>query len=318
MVSSRYVWGQDGVLRSAIWTRTRIEGWAPSKSMRRMSRKNLERYRVELGPVSLDSEHESLYAAYAAQAQGERPSTLRTFLQEDSDVDIFDSEEIAVRDPEGRLVAFSVFDQGVTSLQSLLGAYDPEHGRSSLGLWTLLLEVHLAQERGLAYHYSGYVLPGDPCMDYKLRVRGIEYLQPYTRRWVPWGDLAEADLPNMRMDRALRQVASLLRSVGADAPIRGYRYFEAPSWNSTLSRGFREPRLVVVESRPDSPIDVVIAHDPFGPHYLVGRVQRVTGHQGGDASRPVPLWLMFEPMTRVETPEEAATRALAWVRDLRR
>ena len=76
---------------------------------------------------------------------------------------MFDTREVRVWNGD-RLVAFSWFDLGRESVQSLIGVYEPSMARQSLGFYTMLLEVQHALEQGLRFHYPGYVLPGDPAM----------------------------------------------------------------------------------------------------------------------------------------------------------
>ena len=133
-----------------------------------------------------------------------RRGGLSGFLKRDeSEHDAFETWEVAVWDGE-RLVAFGWFDLGAESIQSLIGAYDPRYGRHSLGYNTLLLEVRWAQRHGRRYHYAGYVVPGDPAIDYKLRVGDVEYLDP-ERGWRPLPEWRPDNQPVNRLASAMNR-----------------------------------------------------------------------------------------------------------------
>ena len=48
-----------------------------------------------------------------------------------------------IRDPQNnnKLVAFSVFDKGADSIQSIKGVYDYDYSEHSLGIYSMILEI---------------------------------------------------------------------------------------------------------------------------------------------------------------------------------
>lgn len=297
----------DGVLRPAIWTRLPLVGHQFKKSARRVLARNAERFRAEVGPVVLDDEREDLYQRYRQIARGERSSTLTDFLYGESDRDVFDTREVRVWDGD-KLVAFSWFDLGRESVQSLIGVYDPAETRQSLGFYTMLLEVEHAIENGLRFHYPGYVLPGDPAMDYKLRLGDVEFLDPWNRDWRPLPELARVPLPTDRLDQALRAARDALLQIGVPAELRRYPWFEAPAWQPDLAACLDQP--VVVECFPakrSSSLLLVSYEVDRGSFALVRclRARAVTRGRS-EADVPIELWLVAERISSRTTPEAIA------------
>lgn len=313
MVTCRFVWSQEGGLRSAIWTRTRLSGYGFSRSLRRLHRKNLGRFRVTEGPLVIDDDREDLYRRYRAHARGSRPPTLGEALNGDSLHDRFDTREIGIYDDQDRLVAFSAFDIGQDSLQSLMGVYDPALSTHSLGFWTLLLEVEHAQSLGLSYHYAGYVLPGDPSMDYKLRLGHMEFLDPDEHVWRPWQDFEHVELPTERLDRALHAVRVGISRQAVSSRLVSYRFYEAPAWSPALRQGLDQPRVVLVAPRDKSTTDIVVTYDLDAGRYNVLRCLRaegVTAAEGVDSPRRVALWVVGERLATAADPDIAAVEAV--------
>ncbi|MEQ1567858.1 MAG: GNAT family N-acetyltransferase [Myxococcota bacterium] len=298
----------DGELRPAIWTRLPTSGHKFQKSARRVFAKNEERYRVEIGSVRLDDEHEELYQRYKRVARGERSSSLYDFLFGESDRDVFDTREIRVWDGD-RLVAFSWFDQGADSVQSLIGVYDPSLSRDSLGYYTMLLEVRYAMEAGLAFHYPGYVLPGDAAMDYKLRLgERVQFLDPWSRDWRPIGELEPVPMPTDRLEGALRAARDALTAAGMPSEVRRYPWFEAPAWQPDLASCLDQPMVLeVFPGRRGSSL-LLVMYDVDRRSYALVRCLRARAVTRGrtDSDVPIELWLVAERMTTRSTPETLA------------
>jgi hypothetical protein len=246
----------------------------------------------------VDDEREQLYQRYRAQARGERSPTLVDFLYGDSDRDVFPTRELSIWDGS-RLVAYSWFDQGKCSIQSLIGVFDPEHRKDSLGLATLLLEARFAGEAGLSYHYPGYVLPGDPAMDYKLRLGSVEILDPWERRWRPVAELPQVPLPTDRLQRSLDQAAEALAAVGVPSELRRYPWFEAPAWQPDLTACVGEPLLL--ECYPERPgaTFLAVSHDLDRDQFVLQRCLRARAVTRGrsEVDTPIELWLVAERLS---------------------
>lgn len=303
MVTCRFVWAQDGSLRDAVWTRTDLHRYVQRRSHRRVNRRNRQRYRVVERPLVLDDEHEALYQRYLTVAQGQRPATLAGALHGGAPLDRFPTRELALLTQDGDLAGFCAFDLGNDSLQSLMGVYDPAFRRDGLGFWTLLLEVEHALELGLRYHYAGYVLPGDPTMDYKLRVGAMEYLDPAVGQWRPWEAFGDMDLPTERLDRTLNAVVDHMTEQGIACSLQDYRFHEVGAWNPQLGRTLAHPRVVVLDPGVNRGWDLLVVRDLDRRCYelLVGL--RAEGRTPTEPAERVQLWVVSERLGLCESPE---------------
>lgn len=299
----------DGQLRPSVWTRQPLAEFEPSRNSRKLLARNLARYRSEIGPAVVDQEHEALYQRYRGHARGERSHSLADFLFGDSDRDVFETCELSLRDESGALVAWSWFDLGADSLQSLLGVYDPDRAKDSLGLTTLLLEARWAAEEGLKFHYPGYVLPGDPSMDYKLRLGDrMEYLDPLDRRWHNISRLPGASLPTTLLEQNLEVARRALAAVGVRSALRRYPWFEAPAWQPDLSACVDQPMLLECFPERAGGTFLAVTYDLDAQRFGVVRCLRARAVTRGrsDVETPIELWLVAERVgTHVDTEELA-------------
>lgn len=300
----------DSVLRTALWTRLPLAGHRFRKSSRKLLSRNRRRFRIEFHDhVQLDEAHESLYQRYRAVARGERSPSLEDFLYGDSDpLELFDTREVSLMDGD-RLVAFSWFDLGRDSSQSLMGVYDPEFSTHSLGFTTMLLEIEYSMARGMHWFYPGYVLPGEPAMDYKLRVGDVQFHDAELQQWRPWAEVDDYELSEVRLRRALRAAASALSLAGVRVVLRMYPMFEAPAWHEQLSSCLDAPLVLVCEPRPLARRQLLVTYDLEAQAYEIVRCARASAvavTHDGDVGRPIELWLVEERISIRSDPAEVA------------
>lgn len=238
----------EGILRPAIWTRVTLQGYRFRKSLRRLMARTERDFRVSIGRPVLTPEHHKLYARYRASMSGDRPADLDALLSCGLPGQAWDSRIVELRDGD-RLAAFSIFDLGEESVQSVSGVYDPDYARASLGFATMLLEMRLAQSRGLRFYYSGYVMPGEPAMDYKLRTGSVEYYEPETGQWKPWETIDSYTMPTERMHAALRRAQDCLRERGVQQRLVQYRWYDLSAWNPGVEGCIEQP-LVLLSPAP--------------------------------------------------------------------
>ncbi len=191
------LWGDLGQT-PVIWLRLLLEGMSFNKRQRRLMRKNKERFRIEIRPFTFYEEQEILFELYKASFDGVLAESFKHQVNGGSDCNVFDSMEVAIYDDD-RLVAFSLFDLGWMSATSISGIYHPDYAAYSLGYYTMLLEIEYALSHGKLFYYPGYVVPGIPKFDYKLRIgKQIEGFLPSEERWIPYERFPhEALLPNL-------------------------------------------------------------------------------------------------------------------------
>ncbi|MCB9675240.1 MAG: hypothetical protein H6737_08995 [Alphaproteobacteria bacterium] len=277
MRTTRFTVWEERHLRSTIWTRTDIPALQWSRSNRRLLARVRRDYDIQVHPLDVGPEHEALYRAYCEHVGGERPANLTDFLGGEEAIDCYDTQQITIR-RDGRLAGFSLFDAGNRSIMSLLGAFDPTHSRQSLGMASMLLEVEHGRERGLAWHYSGYVLPGEPRMDYKLRVGAMQFLHPDSDVWQPIESLEHTVLPDQRMRNALDRIGRGLGRAGVRCRRMLNPLFELAESPVISERMVAEPMLVMVNSNR-APFPIITWNDPDRVYELWTGLPAVIRHR---------------------------------------
>ncbi len=165
---------------ACLSARIRVADFAPSRSQRRILRRNGTLKREATAPWATEEQF-ALFRRYLDSRHADGGM---------ADMDIFEFaamiEETPVRsrvveytgpgDAPGRrsLIAVSltdILDDGVSMVYSF---YEPDLDHQSLGTYVILDHVDLAREAGLPYVYLGYWVPGSRKMGYKARFGALE------------------------------------------------------------------------------------------------------------------------------------------------
>jgi leucyl-tRNA---protein transferase len=252
-------WTSDGSVQSTIWTRVPLTGGPPLKrSHRKLVRKVQRRFDVRFDANITDPANEALYQRYVTVARGKRSPSLHAFLGGDEGMTLFDTRRMSVWDGD-RLIAFSLFDVGDRSTQSLKGAYDPDYSRHSLGFLSMLLEIQWAQEAGLDHFYAGYVIIGSSSMDYKLRPDGVEFLDGNTGKWRPYVEFHEQNGPAEQLYKRLESVRAALHQQGMlAASIVDYPDYSVGAGRPHLKECLSEPLVVDCLGRPNALVTLMV------------------------------------------------------------
>lgn len=211
---------------SAIWIRLPLKGYNYTRSLRKLLRKNSERFITTFHKSELTAEKENLYQRYKYTFPGVLASTLKESLQDGEEFNVYQTYEVNVRDGD-KLVAVSFFDVGYDSAASILGIYDPEYSAHSLGLYTMLLEIAFCQQNEMNFYYPGYIVPGYPRFDYKLRIGDTQYYDLGTKTWYPFKELSNEDIPMNKMQRKLEELQYVFSKNGIPSKKYLYPLFEA-------------------------------------------------------------------------------------------
>lgn len=164
--------------RLCVPLRVPVTGFQPSRSQRRVWRRNCD-LQVEVGePVPTEEKFE-LYRRYLAvrHTSGRMERTWSSF-EEFLYSSPVETVECVYRDSSGRLIAAGICDVCSRSLSTVYLYFDPDDSRRSLGTWSALYEIELAQKLGIPYYYMGYWIAGCSAMEYKAEYRPCEYLDP--------------------------------------------------------------------------------------------------------------------------------------------
>ena len=241
----RYVMG-SGILYTAVWIRVQLPGFVFSRSLRKLKGRNSRAFRHQIGPMVFTDEHHRLYSCYRDNFHSDISQTLDEALF-DEEKDIFDSMIVNIYDGD-KLIAFSIFDKGLTALQGIKFAWDPDYAKHSLGLYTMILQVEYGQNHGFEYYYPGYIAPGCSFFDYKTRFHPFELWDPIQRSWLPGSQLDINGLPSNRMKAALSQLQEELNSLGVDVSTHlypPYRYI----WDDRFDDCLKIPIFMMLRPR---------------------------------------------------------------------
>ncbi len=174
--------------RTVIPLRIDLSRFFPSKSQRRILRKNVD-LQVRVESVRIDSPRDEMFAAHKTRFQENVPEDLRDFLGYGAESDVpCVMRELSVRGSTGQLLAASYIALGEASHSSIYAMFDPVEARRSLGIATQLWEFQHARELGKRWHYLGYAFRESSFYDYKKQFSGLE--------WFDWTEWQTAPLPD--------------------------------------------------------------------------------------------------------------------------
>lgn len=154
--------------------RVPVDQFVPTRSMRRVWRRNLD-VRGRVGELVPTEEKYLLFERYLdAQHDDTMARTYESFHEF-----LYDSptltREFSYYLGE-RLVGVSILDVCPTGLSSVYMYFDPYYASRSLGTLSVLWEIEYCRREGLAYYYLGFFVAGGKKMAYKSRFRPNEVL----------------------------------------------------------------------------------------------------------------------------------------------
>lgn len=162
----------EGALCGVMALRVRLADFVPSKSERRVLRRNAE-LATRIVAARHGAEYDALFARHRERFADNVPDSLRDFLAARPELGPGETVAVEVR-AAGELVAVSFLDLGAESGSSVYAMFDPEWSRRSLGILTLLREIEHLRALGKSHHYLGYAYTVVSVYDYKKRVPAVE------------------------------------------------------------------------------------------------------------------------------------------------
>ncbi|MBK9214495.1 MAG: arginine-tRNA-protein transferase [Chloracidobacterium sp.] len=179
---SRYSLGVYGdEVRQVLPLRVRLSDFEPSKSQRRILKRNQD-IKVDVAPPSLSPEVFDIFERHKLRFEHHRPDSLFTFISRKAGIPT-DLLQLTAR-CEDRIVAVSFFDAGVTSVSAIYACFEPEKSERSLGIFTMLKVIEWGISRGMSYYYPGYAYVGPSFYDYKKRFSALECFD-WEGNWTP-------------------------------------------------------------------------------------------------------------------------------------
>lgn len=181
LISTTHSLSLEGKLYYPVRTRLPLKGYTFRKSLRKIWRKN-QHFKVICQKAEITDEQEALYQKFIVRFDSYIAPTLQESLLDFETTSIYDTYEMAIY-AEDKLIAVSFFDVGEVAMASIMGVFDPEYGKYSLGIYTMLLEINFGRINNFDYYYPGYVIPGYPKFDYKLRIGAVEFYDTENDIW---------------------------------------------------------------------------------------------------------------------------------------
>lgn len=160
---------------ACISVRVRVDEFQPTKSQKRVWRKNRDLIANRTTSKSSDEQY-SLFQSYVETRHndgGMADMTKRDYqaMIEDSVVDSFLTqyhlEEAETEEPT--LIGASLCDHLSDGISLVYSFFDPNLSSLSLGTYMILETIDYAKTQDLPYVYLGYWVKGSPKMDYKAR-----------------------------------------------------------------------------------------------------------------------------------------------------
>lgn len=232
-------------LYSPVRVRLPLKDHQFKKSLKKLWNKN-SHFTTICRPIILDEEKERLYKYFEKKYKNEVPVTLLKYLLDGNDESIYNTYEVAIYDND-ELIATSFFDLGEKCVASILGFYNTSYKKYSLGIYTMLAEIQFAIDNGFEFYFPGYVVPGYPIFDYKLRIGELEYYEPLKDSWHPYKEMKEEKLPSNIIESKLNEISQLLKE--ADIAHQLYYY-------PFINKGFKIQNSDLIEL--DSPLFIHI------------------------------------------------------------
>lgn len=174
--------------------RISVKGYKYSKSQRKSINRNEETV-ISVQSPRVTQEYLDLYNMYhryKAKKDGWSHQDITRQEYFDNYVDgAHDFGKELLYHIDGKLVAVDLIDILDDGISSVYCYYDPNYPRLSLGKYTLLYEIKLAENLGLDWVYLGYWVENYKAFGYKEDFRPIEILEGFPRifekpDWKTW------------------------------------------------------------------------------------------------------------------------------------
>jgi arginyl-tRNA--protein-N-Asp/Glu arginylyltransferase len=159
---------------ACLSARIDVSAFAPTKSQKRVVRRNTHIDRRAISPWATEAQYE-LFRTYLDTRHADGGM---------ADMDVFEFsamiEETPIRSrvieytEDDALIAVSLTDVLGDGVSMVYSFFSPDHERNSLGTYLILDHIRIAQEAELPYVYLGYWVPGSQKMGYKANFSGLE------------------------------------------------------------------------------------------------------------------------------------------------
>jgi arginyl-tRNA--protein-N-Asp/Glu arginylyltransferase len=313
----------EGDLFNVVNIRLPLQDYTLSKANRKLLRKNKELFTYSINRASINVEKERLYEAHKPRFKGFIYNDLHQFLYSDTISSVFHTYEIEVKDANGKLVALSYFDKGQQSMASLLGIYDPEYSKYSLGTFTMLLEMEYALKMDFKFYYPGYIFDKPSVFDYKLRLGNYEYYD-WRGKWKPYTDFKQVESFSGHLKAKVNQLKSELNHSGIKFSEKIYPLFPLGYMDKTIDPFVKSPMFLQIDNSPFYKKEVLFEYNADEDKYSVSLVSKCPEYnhllkmqrnyilQSG--AENISVLKYVKCISSSESPDVLIKRYLEWVR----
>lgn len=169
-------------LRHVLPLRIDVHGFTPTKSQRRVLRKNSD-IEIRVKQAQLDPDRQKLFDLHKQRFPDNIPNSLEDFLGPAPQAGPCLTVEVGGY-IKSKLVAASYLDVGMHSVSSVYAFFDPEFDDRSLGTATMMWEIIVARRSKKRWHYPGYCYVEPSGYDYKRRFGPMQCYD-----WAAWRPL---------------------------------------------------------------------------------------------------------------------------------
>jgi arginine-tRNA-protein transferase len=168
------------------WLRYSLSEIQSHASHRKIYKRNARLHLTIEDFDSIRADHAELHQRYYSSIEFDGAMSIEECLfgEEGTLRNIYNTKCISVFDGN-QLVAGGYFDVGDWAAASILHFFDPLYKRNSLGKFLILLTTDFLKLNGYQFYYPGYVVEGNPKMNYKLFLgkEAAQYFDPDTVTW---------------------------------------------------------------------------------------------------------------------------------------
>jgi len=168
------------------WLRYSLDEIQSHSSHRKILKRNRQLHFTIEDFNSIRADHAELHQRYYESIEFEGAMSIEECLfgEESTGGNIYNTKCISVFEGD-HLIAGGYFDAGDYAAASILHFFDPLYKRNSLGKFLILLTIDYLRLNGFDFYYPGYVVEGNPKMNYKLFLgkEEAQYFDPETVTW---------------------------------------------------------------------------------------------------------------------------------------
>ena len=228
---------------STIWMRLNLKDFTFKRSMRKILNRNDRLFRVKIGDPVFEGDRQILYQKHKRRFEGYIPGTLKESLFGLEEDNIYNTREISVYDGD-RLIAISYFDIGSKSMASIMGLFDPDYEKYSLGIYTMIKEVEFGMNNRLHFYYPGYVVPGYKKFDYKLRIGDMDLYDVPSKSWIPYDQLSTQNLPSEVIYSKLNELSRAFLQNNLNFKQLTYPFFDKEFYGNNTEALLQAPLIL--------------------------------------------------------------------------